>query len=239
VGLSAPHSSFRPGGVGTLLLLLLLPAFLGLGLWQLQRADSKATQFAAFRAKASSPALIGWPEDDPPRYSHVQLAGRFLPDQQFLLDNMTHEGRNGYHVLTPFVLSHEPRWLLVNRGWIPADADRAELPDVGVAGHHRTVAGQLDLLPRPGLDLGPAPTGGAWPQVVFFPDMAELAARLEQPLLGYQLLLDADQAGGFVRQWGPRSMAPEKHLGYAVQWFGFAVTLVVMYVVLGMRRARS
>jgi surfeit locus 1 family protein len=58
-------------------------------------------------------------------------------------------------------------------------------------------------------------------------------------LLGYQLLLDADQAGGFVRQWGPRSMAPEKHLGYAVQWFGFAVTLVVMYVVLGMRRARS
>lgn len=239
MGLASPHSSFRPGGVGTLLLLLLLPAFLGLGLWQLQRADSKAAQFEAFRARAASPTLIGWPEDDLPRYSHVQLAGRFVPGQQFLLDNMTHEGRQGYHVLTPFVLLHEPRWLLVNRGWIPADAARVQVPDVEVADNHRNVAGQLDLLPRPGLDLGSAPTAGAWPQVVFFPDMAELAARLEHPLLGYQLLLDADQPEGFVRQWGPRSMAPEKHLGYAVQWFGFAAALVVMYVVLGVRRARS
>ena len=239
MGLTSPHSSFRPGGVGTLLLLLLLPAFLSLGLWQLQRADSKAAQFEAFSSRASSPALVGWPGDDAPRYSRVQLAGRFVPDQQFLLDNMTHEGRNGYHVLTPFMLSGERRWLLVNRGWIPAGADRAELPDVGVADHQRTVAGQLDLLPQPGLDLGPAPTGSAWPQVVFFPDMAELASRLERPLLSYQLLLDADQPGGFLRQWGPRSMAPEKHLGYAVQWFGFAVALLVIYVVLGIRRARS
>jgi cytochrome oxidase assembly protein ShyY1 len=29
---------------------------------------------------------------------------------------------------------------------------------------------------------------------------------------------------------------PDKHIGYAVQWFGMAIALLVIYVVLGIRQ---
>ena len=239
MGLKLAHSRFNPSAVSTVLVLILLPTFTGLGLWQLQRADSKAAQFDSFRAQAEAPILTSLSGLDVPRYARVRLTGTFMSSRQFLLDNMTHAGRSGYQVLTPFLPDNEERWLLVNRGWVPAPATRDALPDVELAARKGMVTGQLDLLPRPGLDLKEDSSAqGDWPRVVFFPAVGELATQLKRPLYDYQLLLDPDQPDGFLRQWGPRSMAPEKHLGYAVQWFAFAVVLVVLYVTLNLRRAR-
>lgn len=239
VRLSLTHLGWRPSGIGTVLVLVLLPTFVGLGVWQLQRSNSKAAQFAQFESQAELPVLMGLPDDDTPRYARVRLQGEFIVGKQFLLDNMTSNGRSGYHVLTPFAPSSTARWILVNRGWLPAAADRRTLPALPVGEVSRVVTGQLDLLPRPGLDLGDGMPGqrDLWPQVVFFPDMAELADRLGRDLYGYQLLLDPDQAEGFTREWGPRSLAPEQHLGYAVQWFAFAVVLVIIYVAMSIHRA--
>ena len=237
MGLKLAHLRFHPSAVGTVLVLILLPTFTGLGLWQLQRADSKAAQFESFRAQAELPILTSLSGSDVPRYARVRLRGRFMSSRQFLLDNMTHAGRSGYHVLTPFLPENGERWLLVNRGWVPAPTTRDTLPDVALVAREGMVSGQLDLLPRPGLDLQEDSVArGGWPRVVFFPAVGELAAQLNRPLHDYQLLLDPDQPDGFLRQWGPRSMAPEKHLGYAVQWFAFAVVLVVLYVTLNLRR---
>ncbi len=235
------HLSWRPSRIGTLLSLVLLPTFIGLGVWQLQRADSKAAQFAQFETQAELPVLRELPAGHVPRYARASLAGRYVVNRQFLLDNMTDGGRGGYHVLTPFVPSGEERWLLVNRGWVPAPGDRRSLPDIAANTDTRVVTGQFDQLPRPGLDLGApsAPGPERWPQVVSFPDMAALQERLAQRLFDQQLLLDPDQPDGFLRAWGPRSMAPERHLGYAVQWFALAAVLVILYATLSVRRARS
>jgi surfeit locus 1 family protein len=239
VSLSTAHFGWRPSGIGTALVVVLLPTFMALGFWQLQRADSKRAQFAQFDSQADLPVLIGLPDDDVPRYARVRLSGEFLPGQQFLLDNMTSNGRSGYHVLTPFEPSGDSRLILVNRGWVPASGDRQLLPAVAVAAGDRVVSGQLDLLPRPGLALGsPAQSGDSgWPRVVFFPEMGALATLLGRDLFQYQLLLDGAQADGFVRTWGPRSMAPEQHVGYAVQWFAFALVLIIIYVAMSLRRS--
>ena len=238
VSLSGAHFAWRPSTVGTVLVLLLLPIFTALGFWQLQRADSKRAQFAQFESQADLPVLVGLPDDDVPRYARVRLNGEFLPGKQFLLDNMTSNGRSGYHVLTPFAPSKDSRLILVNRGWVPASGDRQSLPSVAVVATERFVSGQLDSLPRPGLALGsPAQSrGDGWPRVVFFPEMATLAEALGRDLFGYQLLLDPSQPDGFVTDWGPRSMAPEQHVGYAVQWFAFAVVLIIIYVAMSLRR---
>jgi surfeit locus 1 family protein len=104
----------------------------------------------------------------------------------------------------------------------------------------REIRGRIDTLPRPGLKLATAAPDEAdsWPQVVLFPDIGELELRLGVPLFNYQLWLVSEYPDGFVREWEPRTMAPEQHLGYAFQWFGLAGVLVAMAVVLGVTSVR-
>ncbi len=223
--------------------LVLLALFLSLGEWQLRRAAEKTPLFDRFGAGQNLPALTT-PIDnrrlDEYRYRTLELRGRYDSSRQFLLDNMIHQGQAGYHVLTPFrPLGAEP-WLLVNRGWVSADPDRRVLPQIAVSEAVRKVRGRIDTLPRPGLKFAvPVPDeAGNWPQVVLFPSIDELVAYLREPLFRYQLRLASEQRDGFVREWEPRTMAPEQHVGYAIQWFGLAGVLVAIAVVLGVASVR-
>jgi cytochrome oxidase assembly protein ShyY1 len=62
-------------------------------------------------------------------------------------------------------------------------------------------------------------------------DIAGLGAARGMDLLSYALVIDEGQPGGLQYDWSPiPAMGPEKHLGYAVQWFGLAVALLIIYV---------
>ena len=232
------------------LFLALFGTFVGLGFWQLDRADQRRELFGAFSegsAATARTALIGGDALAERRYERLQLSGRFLSSRQILLDWVTHAGRVGYQVLTPFLPAGSEQWIVVNRGWIAAAPDRGELPDLDVAEHERTIVGQIDALPRPGLrlDVPEETRSQSWPRALLFPTFDELEAELELPLVDYQLLLAADQVDGFVREWQPRALTPERHVGYALQWFSLAAALVAISVavtaraVLRARRSRD
>ena len=74
----------------------------------------------------------------------------------------------------------------------------------------------------------PAPDA-PWPRRLLFPTTAEISAQIgpvrSTVLRDYQLLLDPNDADGYVRDWHPGGMDPTRHLGYAVQWFGLALTV--------------
>ena len=131
-------------------------------------------------------------------------------------------------------------WLLVDRGWHRPGATRSDLPDVAVGESARSVAGQLSVLPRPGVRLAAAPGGtDKWPQVMNYPEQASVERALDRKVLPGLVLLDADQPDGYERAWQARTdMGSERHLGYAVQWFGFALAAVALFVVLGFRRGQ-
>ena len=96
------------------------------GFWQLDRAAEKRALFQAFARGDAAPAAERLPGDGAApgqRYAPLQLTGRYLPDRQVLLDNMSLGGRPGYQVLTP--LQTDDGVVMVNRGWGPADGDRA------------------------------------------------------------------------------------------------------------------
>jgi cytochrome oxidase assembly protein ShyY1 len=74
------------------------------------------------------------------RFRPASLSGRFQPDRQILLDNMTRDGWTGYEVLTPCVLK-DSGIILVNRGWLVAAAARRQIRALFVAADPTIVSG--------------------------------------------------------------------------------------------------
>jgi cytochrome oxidase assembly protein ShyY1 len=113
------------------------------------------------------------------------------------------------------------------------------MPDVSMrATDETTIAGRVSELPSGGLASGHAApdANGAWPRLTSFPTHAELAASLGQRLQRRILLLDAASAEGYVREWSPPGLPPARHFSYAIQWWGFAVVLLVLYFGLNFRK---
>lgn len=216
----------------------LLPLLVALGFWQLGRAQEKEELLLMQQQRMSDNPLRLAAGDavDPEalRFRTVIVTGQYQSDRQFLLDNQVHNGRPGYFVLTPFSIDHQEQQLLVNRGWVPADADRSVMPAIGMPPDTGTItlSGHINHFPAVGIKLAGAeiPTEG-WPARVHVVDIQVLSKRLGKPLYDFQLQLDAAQAYGFVREWKTAvALSPEKHRAYAWQWFGLALTLTILFV---------
>jgi len=217
--------------------------FLELGVWQWHRAAEKRAMAAAFALGSAGPAepLGGRSAAQLARYTQLRVTGRYDAAHQFLLDNMSFGGRTGYEVLTPLRLE-DGRLLLVNRGWIELPAGRRDrAPDIDIAVTAPTgraapvdIMGRLDTLPVTGLALGrAAPTrDGLWPKRTSFPTMDELEAALGQKLEARQLLLSPDAPDGYGREWhsAAAGFGPERHVAYAIQWWGFAALCLFLFV---------
>ena len=237
------------GGWMTLLALTGVLLFAQLGRWQWHRAAEKRLIAAAFTASTAAAATdLGTRSTaDLARYARVRASGRYESAHQFLLDNMSHSGQTGYEVLTPLRLD-DGRVLLVNRGWVPwPNHRRDQLPDVTLAtAGHLTIGGRLDDLPVTGLSAGrAAPSEDAhWPKRTSFPTAPQLGAALRegtmpaQKVEPRQLLLDASEPQGFARDWRSASagFGPERHLSYAVQWWGLGALTLFLYLFMNLER---
>jgi len=139
-------------------------------------------------------------------------------------------------VLTPLMTVFGP--VLVNRGWLPASADRQRLPEIEVAADVRTIRARLDRLPRPGIRLAPTQSSAdePWPRRLLYPEAGQLRDALGLDVPGYQLLLLPGEPDGYLRDWRPAVMGPDKHVGYAVQWFSFTAAITVLYLILNLKR---
>ena len=142
---------FDPRLFTTFLTIVLIAALLALGRWQLQRADAKRALDERFAAGADATRTIDRETLPLPRYQHIEASGAYDSARQVLIDNMSNgQGRAGYFVITPFAL-RGGGWILVNRGWVPLGASRADKPQITVPQNVRELHGQTDVLPRAGL----------------------------------------------------------------------------------------
>jgi len=235
------NREFAPPGWGVALVALGLAVFVSLGYWQLGRAREKQALFDAFmQGSQDTVDATGLGFDELARYQHIRLSGAYDATRQILLDNMPSvTGRPGYRVLTPFERADGRGWVLVDRGWVPLGATREDLPDVTVSVREREVSGILDVLPIPGVRVGPAaaPGSAGWPRVLLFPTEADVESALGIDVESRIVLLDAGAPEGFERKWRPAlGFGPERHLGYAIQWFAFALVAMVIFVAVNLRR---
>jgi surfeit locus 1 family protein len=242
VSIQVGNRTFEPRLFTTLLAIGLFAMLVSLGRWQLHRAAEKRALYDSFAVAQVAAQPIDLRSAKVPRYSRVLAVGSFDETRQILIDNMVEGDRAGYFVITPFALQGGG-WVLVNRGWVPLGKTRADRPAIPVGGTLRTIRGRADNLPSPGIKMGvPAPLAPPYPVVAAYPTRAEVARLLAESNWTSAtdlILLDADQPDGYVRNWSPPGFPPLRHIGYAVQWFGLALALGVIYVVTNFRRTKD
>lgn len=221
--------------VPTVVYLCLLPLLLALGNWQLGRSEEKRVLIEQEQEGVASVVLhftAAIDEDvDALRYRRVEITGQYDPKHQFLLDNQISEGKAGYYVLTPFVVQGTEKAVLINRGWVPLNQNRLLLPDVPIHTLETTITGRINHFPGVGIKLAGAEIpGDGWPSLVQVVDREMLAKKLGYALFPFQVELDKNLADGFKREWRTATvMPPEQHIAYAVQWFGLALALTILF----------
>ena len=234
---------FRSEWLPLLVTVVLFPVLVALGLWQLERAAEKRALVDRWQAAAEGaarPLTEAMAAEGASRFAPVTIKGRYDTGHQLLLDNRIHGNRPGFHVLTPLHLRDAERAVLVNRGWVPMKSSRRDLPEPPVPEGSVHLRGTLTDAPGNGIRLGAADAGrGDWPKVVQYVDPARLGDQLGYPVMSRVVRLAPEAEGGFVRDWGegpPVAFGPERHVGYAVQWFALAATLLGIFLVVNLRR---
>lgn len=217
---------------------LLFPIFIGLGLWQLQRADEKAvisTQWELRRSQSPVPLeSLDSANAQLLQYLPVQLSGQFLPAKYFLLDNRIHRGKFGNEVLTVFKLKDSGKAILVNRGWVAADPSRRQEPVIPEIDGPAVITGHVYVSPGEPYLLADMELASGWPKSIQAIEMDKLGAAVEQDmgleLFPHSVRIDSDSAAALTVDWQIINVSPEKHTGYAVQWFTMASALFILFI---------
>lgn len=210
-----------------------LAVLIGLGTWQMQRREWKLSLIERIEQRAHDEAISLtlakelWQRERDVEYYRVLLVGRFLHDQERHLYTVE-QGRAGWRVITPLVTSGGDV-VFVDRGFVPE-----ELKDPAAR-----QAGQIgDTVELTGLARAPAKPNWFTPEndtirnLWFWRDVAGMAAGLppDRAARALPFMVEAEaQAvpGGWPRGGVTRLVLTNRHLEYALTWYGLALTLAV------------
>lgn len=222
---------------------MLLPVLVGLGFWQLDRAQQKRAIQAEYDTRSRDERVeIGsqLQQPDDLRFYRVIAHGTYEPQYQMLIDNRVQDGHVGYHVITPLRIGSSDTRVLVNRGWVPMGQTRDDLPEAAAPPGMLEITG-VATVPSDNVFTfaePPAPKN-KWQRVWQHVDIKRFAAAVPFPVQPVVILLDPDSpADGFVRRWARLDAGIAVHKGYAFQWFTMAGALLLAYLLYGLRAAK-
>ena len=224
----------------SLFTLFFLPVLLWLGTWQLDRASFKQNLELEYLDSMSELAVdineldeevLGSVEN----FTKLRVEGRFI-DKVFFLDNQTTNGKVGYWVFQPFLTDKSRKNLIVNRGFVAAPPLRDELPEV-ITPTGRLII-EATVWPFTGLPpiLSDDDWGKVWPKRIQTKDlfrMGKMTGSYPQ-----ELRIGSSEVGALGTLPELEQLDDSKHLGYALTWFGLAITLFVSYLVFGFQAKR-
>ncbi|MBT8438696.1 MAG: SURF1 family protein [Gammaproteobacteria bacterium] len=230
---------FKPGWLGIAATLIAVSVFTYLMLWQIGRAEErKQLQHQVMQRSELPIAPLKNTEDvslSNDRYRRFQVEGHFINQHQVLLDNVVHDGRPGYEVITPFTTT-KGESLLINRGWIDTGRDRTVLPEITVTEEPLSLTVMLDKprsAPVVGLDV--VESNNRWNYL----DMGFYKKHSGIDIPGYLLLLAADNPSAYTSRWPEIEDKSGMHIGYAIQWGVFALIALGTFLGVNIKRIKQ
>lgn len=226
-----------------LLSIVFISIFIALGFWQLSRAQEKISIINSFEARTKLPPVSAadlakvkdW------RFQQIVLTGKYDDAHTFLLDNKIFNGAIGYEVYTPFKAKGLNQPILIDRGFLPLGISREHLPAVPRTSKDTVkIQGMLNTPPMY-VAFGNIVDGGAvkWPLRVEYINLNEVSHFLKSDFYPYVVNLNEASPGALQVKWQIVTLDPNRHKGYAVQWFAFALTLLIISVVLNRGAAKK
>ena len=214
-----------------------------LGMWQLSRAAEKEALQSLLDERGRMPPLSG--RELPPAsadaaavvsdliHRPVVLEGRWLGEHTVYLDNRQMQGRPGFFVLTPFLLTGpEGRAVLVQRGWAPRNfEDRAQVPLVETPTNVVVrVQGRIAQPPSRLFEFQTGDQPKGFSRIRQNIDVAALGLETGLALPPLTIIQMGPASEGLQRDWYVVVAGVDKHYGYAFQWFGLCGLIALLYV---------
>lgn len=231
----------------TLFALPALALLLGLGTWQLQRKAWKDELQAQIKARASAkPAALAdvlgnMSATHPPgtpvqfgEYSRVRVNGTYENGKELYFFAPHPQFGPGYHVYAPLILAQTDclRFVMVNRGFVP-EALRA--PDKRAADEPAGPTEVVGLIRYPEKPASFTPANEPQRNLWFWRDLAGMTAAVAagRKACAVHFFIDAEAApanpGGWPRGGTTNLNLPNRHLEYALTWYGLAATLIGVF----------
>lgn len=237
------NNRWRKPSLFILVLTIVVASLLsGLGVWQLQRAEEKKQmELNNNQRKNELPLALELPfkVDENMRFRPIRAEGKFINSKQFVLDNQILDHQVGYNIFTPLLLDDDETVLLVDRGWLPLKGSREQLPDINVGEALQEVMGTVYVPYGKAYSLGTVDNDGLeWPRLIQYLDFEQLQERLGMNILPMTLRINAEHKDALTAQWplvairSNNQLSYEVHIGYAVQWFALALTVLVLLLLL-------
>lgn len=231
----------RPTLWPTLITIVMLIILITLGVWQLHRYHYKQWLLNQYEEHLQAnpvpfDAFLNIKDQKQRYFRHVQLTGRYLNQYTMLLENRFSHGKTGVDVLTPLQVADQNKILLVDRGFIEQLPNQPLKSIPAIIGEQQVV-GFIQILDHQGFILGPAILNSKIaPYTLQRIDFQALESLFPLHFYPFMLRLDANQPHGFIREWQPLSVKPERHLGYAIQWFAMALAMLIAFFAFSSRK---
>lgn len=223
--------------------LLLLALLCSLGFWQLERAEEKrelAERHAARQQQSpidltadKASLMAGNIEVEALADRRVSLVGSTSENGYLLLDNRTRSGRVGYEVVA--LVRTNAGVVPVNLGWVAGDPARRQLPVVSLPSGQTTLAGRFYVAPGEAYTLADPVVPESLPAVIQAYDIDTLQPVVERllgaPLLPVFVRVAPEHPLAYQADWPVVNQSPDKHVGYAVQWFTMACVLLIALII--------
>lgn len=215
---------------------LLVPLLCYLGFWQLARAEEKRELLTRLEARSMEPALSLAAALREPRVEladrRVQFSASALANRYLLLDNRLRDGQFGYDVVA--FVDGEEFILPLNLGWVAGDRSRLTMPQVTLPIALSDIEARIYIPSGDAFLLGDNQLPDTLPAVVqqlLLRDwQPTLEARFGKALFPFELRIGDSSPFAFRADWPIVNQSPDKHTGYAVQWFTMAAVLFVAFL---------
>jgi surfeit locus 1 family protein len=224
-----------------------LAILVSLGNWQMRRLAWKEGLIAAIaERKGAAPVSVSEVEwrakaGGDIEYTRVKAAGRLLNDKELHLYAFDEKLGPGYQVITP-LLQADGSVVLVNRGYVPQDLKD---PATRQAGQLTGDVEIIGLARRPGAKGTFDPDNDAAKNIWYWRDLVGMAAAAvgTHGPRTVPFFIDAEAApeppGGWPKGGVTRLELPNRHLEYALTWYGLAAALAAVFAAFAITRWRQ
>lgn len=224
--------------IGSIVVVLIALTCVRLGIWQLHRLAEKRQRNAAAHTRMDMPPLkLSALSLDSAglTFRRAQLSGTYDDEHTVVVAGRTLNAAPGVYVLTPLRVGNAG--IYVNRGWLPsADAASVDVSKNREIAPDSLVGLIVEFSRDPRTDRD---TTAGFKRVWYHLNHDALQKKLPYQVANYVVqLLPSRGDPALPKRVPPPEFDEGPHLGYAIQWFSFAVIGVVGWVILLARSRR-